>query len=215
MKMTLWRPLLALALCLGAGESYRQLVRVPEEVPIPSVIPREEPFNDVSFGQRWYDGAQYGYRRGLIRGITETQFAGELPATRAMAATMVWRMAGEPEVLGKSGFLDVEPGTYYAPAVVWGESRGLWKGYGDGTFRPREELTWSQLDLILGRYLGEETYTAAAAYPHPSTPEGEGTQPTVTRGELAETLMELCERKKNGGSLRGSGTPAPGRSDPG
>ena len=182
----LWRSALAVVLCLGVGESYR---RVPVEIPLPPSPPAEEPFLDVDFGQRWYDGAQYGYRRGLVRGMGETEFGGELTATRAMAATMLWRMAGEPEVLGGSGFRDVEPGKYYTAAVVWGESRGLWKGYGDGTFRPGEGITWGQLELALGRYLGaEEKGFGLAAQ--------KDRQAEMNRGELAETLMELCEAQR-------------------
>ncbi len=187
MRELLWRSVLAAVLCLGLGESYR---RVPQEIPVPPSPPVDAPFVDVAFGERWYDGAQYGYRRGLVRGMSETEFGGELPATRAMAAAMVWRMAGQPEVLGQSRFRDVEPGKYYTMAVVWGESRGLWKGYGDGSFRPDEGLSWSQLELVLSRYLKEEVPTvrlrALGETQEPSRP--------MNRGELAEALMELCEK---------------------
>lgn len=183
MEKLLWRSILGVALCLGVGESYR---RLPQEIPVPPSPPVEAPFADVAFGDRWYDGAQYGRRRGFVRGMTETEFGGELPATRAMAAAMVWRMAGEPQVLDQSRFSDVEPERYYAPAVVWGETRGLWQGYGDGSFRPDEGITWGQLGLVLDRYLGEGTAPARA--------EAEPYGP-VKRGELAETLMELREER--------------------
>lgn len=189
MKDLLWRTVLAVLLCFGVGESYR---RVPQEVPAPPTPPVEVPFGDITFGERWYDGAQYGYRRGLVRGMTETQFGGELTATRAMAATMVWRMAGQPQVLGQSHFQDVEPEKYYTPAVVWGETRGLWEGYGDGTFRPDAGITWGQLELVLGRYLGEETDPTVRAK---TLSEVKGTDEAMNRGELAEALMELCEKR--------------------
>ena len=191
MRELLWRAALAAVLCLGVGESYR---RVPQEVPIPPTPPAEEPFTDVRFGQRWYDGAQYGYRRGLVRGMSETEFGGELTATRAMAATMVWRMAGQPQVLGGSPFRDVEPGKYYTGAVVWGESRGLWRGSGDGTFRPEEGVTWEQLELVLGRYLGMEEIQAGVVQTVSTVPESAR---SMSRGELAEALMELCERRED------------------
>ena len=189
MRDLVWRTVLATVLCLGVGESYR---RIPQEVPVPPTPPVEEPFLDVEFGQRWYDGAQYGYHRGLVRGISETEFGGELPATRAMAATMVWRMAGQPEVLGPSQFRDVGAGKYYTGAVVWGESLGLWEGYGDGTFRPDAGVTWEQLELILGRYLGTERIGEGAVRTFFTAETDRG----MNRGELAEALMELCERKR-------------------
>lgn len=202
MRELLWRTAVGLVLCLGVGESY---CRMPQEIPLPPSPPVDAPFIDLDFGERWYDGAQYGYRKGLIRGMTETEFGGELPATRAMAATMVWRMAGQPQVLGRSRFADVEPDRYYTVAVVWGESRGLWEGYGDSTFRPDAEMTWGQLELVLARYYREGRLVGAAiGYPLSAGPgrgkEGPG---GMTRGELAEALMELCEEQK---SLREKGT---------
>lgn len=185
---------LAAALCLGAGGSRPRMASVPDEVPTPPPPPREEPFADVAFGQRWYDGAQYGYRNGLVRGLTETRFGGELTATRAMAATMLWRLAGRPEALGASMFRDMEPGRYYTAAVVWGESQGLWQGYGDGTFRPQEAVTRGQLELVLRRYCGEGSVGAAVLSRLPD-PREEDRQ-KMTRGELAETLMELREERK-------------------
>lgn len=188
MREWFWRSALAVVLCLGVGESYRRTV--PLETPVPPVPPAEAPFVDVTFGQRWYDGAQYGYRKGLIRGMTETEFGGELVATRAMAATMIWRMAGRPEVLGGSRFSDVEGDRYYTPAVVWGESRGLWKGYGAGDFRPETPVTKAQLELVLRRYMGREEMEVSFLK---TPPEGE--ERPLSRGELAETLMELCEEE--------------------
>lgn len=191
MRELAWRAALAVVLCLGIGRSY-QWATLPEETPMPEELPAEEPFGDVSFGERWYDGAQYGYRRGIIRGMTETEFGGELTATRAMAATMVWRLAGEPEVLGSSTFRDVKLGEYYTAAVVWGESRSLWEGYGDGTFRPDEAVTWGQLELVLERYMGGETGGLRVR----GLSEVRGTAGEMNRGELAEALMELCEGKR-------------------
>ncbi len=191
MREWIWRTALAAVLCLGVGESYRRTV--PLETPVPAAPPPEIPFVDVDFGQRWYDGAQYGYRRGLVRGMSETEFGGELTATRAMAATMVWRMAGQPMVLGPSRFTDVEPGQWYTPAVVWGETRGLWEGYGDGTFRPATGVTQTQLERVLERYRRREEEAAVLAGTRLSAKQEEA---PLTRGELAETLMRACEGRE-------------------
>ncbi|MCI8474888.1 MAG: S-layer homology domain-containing protein [Oscillospiraceae bacterium] len=182
-----WRALLGVVLCLGAGESYRQLVTLPQETLAPAP-PVEEPFADVSFGQEWYDGAQYGYRRGFVQGMSETAFGGELPATRAMAMTMLWRMAGRPEILGPSGFSDVEPDSWYTPAAVWAETRGVLLGYGDGTVRPQEKVTREQLQKMLERCLGRGQVEVFRAVVQPKG-GGEG----MTRGELTQILMELWE----------------------
>ena len=192
MKKGLGSLLLSGGICLGlTGAGWAVM---PEVTAAPRTLPAEVPFGDVSFGDRWYDGAQYGYRRGLIRGMTETRFGGELPATRAMATAMVWRLAGEPAPLGESTFIAVSPGWYYTDAVAWGEEAGLLLGFGDGTFRPEEKLTREQLERILERYWGGEAAVfQRAATPIPGEP-GRG----VTRGELAQALMEGCEERAEG-----------------
>lgn len=189
MGRRIWAVWLGAALCLGAGGGRSSL---PEIIPRPDVTAVEEPFLDVEFGQRWYDAAQYGYRRGLVRGMEENAFGGERTATRAMAVTMVWRLAGEPLVLGDSRFSDVGPEKWYARAVVWAETRALARGYGDGTFGPEDPVTRAQLKWMLERYLGTERVAQAAAMgPGLEEPAGE-----MSRGELAEVLMELCEEEK-------------------
>lgn len=188
MGRRIWAVWLGAALCLGAGGGRSSL---PEIIPRPDVTAVEEPFLDVEFGQRWYDAAQYGYRRGLVRGMEENAFGGERTATRAMAATMVWRMAGQPRGPADSGFWDVEPGRWYTPAVAWGEGLGLWQGYGDGAFGPEDPVTRAQLKWMLERYLGAERAAEAAAMGRGlEEPAGE-----MSRGELAEILMELCEER--------------------
>ncbi|MCI8651288.1 MAG: S-layer homology domain-containing protein [Oscillospiraceae bacterium] len=190
MKTGIWRPVLAVMLCFAVGKSHQSLAVMPEVAPVPQALPAEEPFEDVSFGQRWYDGARYGYRRGLIQGLTERQFGGELPATRAMAATMVWRLAGEPAPLGQSNFIDVPSGWYYTDAVAWGQETGLLLGFGDGAFRPQEPITGGQLEQILDRYWGGEEVEAFRGTAFTAPDQG------LSRGELAQTLMERCEERR-------------------
>lgn len=186
MRRVLGTLALGMGLLLGLGRG-RGAFPVVEVYPLPQTPEVVEPFRDTAFGERWYDGAQYGYRRGMVRGVTETRFGGEERATRAMAVAMLWRLAGEPEPMGESGFTDVEEGWYYAPAVAWAEKAGLVRGFGDGTFQPQEGLTRGQLATLLDRWAPQGEWAAFRA-----DAQGRGEE-VLCRGELVEALMEAGE----------------------
>lgn len=120
----------------------------PEEEEKPVVFP----FTDVSESAWYYDAVREIYSRGIMTGLSETLFGPELPTSRGMVVTMLYRMEGEPAVRGGTRFTDVPEKQYYAPAVAWATEAGLVNGYGDNTFRPDEGITREQLVTILYRY---------------------------------------------------------------
>ena len=65
-----------------------------------------------------------------------------LPASEgAMVTTVLYRMAGTPEVTSTASFSDIVPDSYYENAVAWAASEGIVEGYGDQTFRPLKDIT--------------------------------------------------------------------------
>ena len=120
----------------------------PKEEPEPVALP----FTDVTEKAWYYDAVTEIYSRGIMTGLSGTRFAPELPASRGMVVTMLYRMEGEPGAPTGKKFTDVSPKQYYAPAVAWATEVGLIQGYGDGTFRPDESITREQLVTILYRY---------------------------------------------------------------
>ena len=100
---------------------------------------------------------------GLMNGTSEHTFAPNANVNRAMAATVLYRIAGEPEIEGESPFNDVPAGKYFTNAVIWAEQNGIVNGYPDGTFRPDVSITREQLAAILYRYAGSEGKATAEA----------------------------------------------------
>ena len=70
-----------------------------------------------------------------------------------MAATVIWRLAGEPEVDYAVPFADVEEGQWYTEAVRWAASTGITTGYG-GTdlFGTDDPVTREQFATMLSRF---------------------------------------------------------------
>ena len=177
------------------------------------------PFTDVTEGDWFYDAVRYAYETGLMDGVGDSLFAPNSETTRAQLVTILYRLEGEPEVSGTSGFTDVEAGTWYTDAVAWAAANGIVNGTTDTTFAPGEDITREQLVTVLYRYAESKGYDVSASadlsgypdagqvqdYAQPAmawaVAEGivEGVDGTLnpagnaTRAQIATILMRFCE----------------------
>lgn len=103
----------------------------------------------------WYaDAAVYCREYGIMSGTSDTTFDPNTTMSRAMLATVLYRMAGSPVVNGDSGFTDVSPTAYYSDAVAWASQKGIISGYSNGLFGSDDPVTREQIATILWRYDG-------------------------------------------------------------
>ena len=116
------------------------------------------PFPDVTEGDWFYDAVRYAYETGLMDGVGDSLFAPNSDTTRAQLVTILYRLAGEPEPGGDSGFSDVETGTWYTDAVAWAAQNGIVNGVSDTEFAPGDDITREQLAAILYRYAAYQGY---------------------------------------------------------
>ena len=131
---------------------------VETEEPAPA-----EPFPDVDENDWFYDEVVYVYENGLMNGVENNQFAPNTATNRAMLATILYRLAGQPDVSGDLPFTDVAAGTWYTDAVLWAAQNGIVNGLGENTFAPMNTLTREQLVTMLYRYAEAEGYDVSAA----------------------------------------------------
>lgn len=110
------------------------------------------PFNDVSYGDWYYNAVQFVYSRGIMDGVDYYKFAPNGTITRGMILTMLWRMAGEPFDMPVTSFTDVEIGRYYTTAVAWACRNGIADGMGESTFGPNDAITREELVTLMYRY---------------------------------------------------------------
>lgn len=116
--------------------------------------PWESPYSDVSEADWFYADVAAVSGRGVMAGYGGTDLFGPYDGTtRAMAATVIWRLAGEPEVDYAVPFADVEEGQWYTEAVRWAASTGITTGYG-GTdlFGTDDPVTREQFATMLSRF---------------------------------------------------------------
>jgi hypothetical protein len=122
-------------------------------------IPKERPFTDVKESDWFYDAVYYCYDNGYFKGTSTTVFDPQGTMTRAMFATVLWRVAGEPAATGANVFTDVKAGAYYTEAVLWAAGEGIIEGYGDGRFGTDDPITREQIVTLLWRFSGKPAGT--------------------------------------------------------
>ena len=109
-------------------------------------------FTDVQPGA-WYESAvNEVVADGIMTGVSSTLFSPNGSVTRATLAVVMWRMAGEPQPSGQSGFPDVADNAWYAAAAQWAHDMGIIKGTGQGLFNGDGVLSRQELAVMLTRY---------------------------------------------------------------
>ncbi len=113
-------------------------------------------FTDVSANAWYHDSIEFVVAFGLMNGMSETKFAPEENMTRAQLVTVLYRLAGEPNVEGMTTtFKDVAEGQWYTNAVIWAYNAGIINGIDETTFAPMANVSREMLVTILYRFVGE------------------------------------------------------------
>lgn len=122
-------------------------------------------FTDAVLDAWYHDGIHYCVEQGLMAGTGGTAFAPNQDTSRAMIATILWRLEGSPAVDSLMMFGDVPQGQWYSEAVCWAAGEGVAAGYGNGKFGPNDAITREQLCTMLWRYAGRpETEPSLSGY---------------------------------------------------
>ena len=115
----------------------------------------ELPFVDVAAGSWYYDDVCYVVDSGVMVGVKADKFDPDGTVTRAMVATIFWRMQGAPEQTAPSNFTDVPEGKWYSEAIAWAENAKIVEGVGKGKFEPDGEITRQDLMTMFCRYAAQ------------------------------------------------------------
>ena len=119
-------------------------------------------FTDVTKADWFYAEVNRAAQLGLFNGVGEARFDPEGRVSRAMLVTVLYRLAGEPEVEFKTCFLDVKKGLWYSDAVIWAYEEGITLGTDAAHFSPDAAVTREQTATFLCRYAQWEGYDVSA-----------------------------------------------------
>lgn len=109
-------------------------------------------FADVAKDAWYYGAVKYAEEGGLFQGTSEGLFLPDANMSRAMLATVLYRLAGSPDVTDRNGFSDVEAGAWYADAVCWAGANGIIRGIGNGLYGPDIPISRQETAVMLCRF---------------------------------------------------------------
>ena len=118
---------------------------------------------DVKPGNWKYDSVKYVNDRGIMGAVGGSdEFQPDNQLTRSMFATVLYRMAGEPDVSYSSTFTDVADGQWYSKAILWASEEGIVKGYTDGSYGINDNITREQIAKMLYLFGESQSYNVDA-----------------------------------------------------
>lgn len=143
------------AIAVEEGKKPSQVVTREYKI-LEEVKPTEKPwiFTDVEQDGNWkHESVNYVYQKGYMADVGNSrQFQPDAFLSRAMFATVLYRMAGNPEVVFTPRFSDVKDETWYSDAVLWAFQEGIVQGLGDGSYGVDDNITREQIAKMLYEY---------------------------------------------------------------
>lgn len=109
-------------------------------------------FTDLDKAAWYYDYVKAIVEKGLMNGMTDTEFGPNLTLTRGMFVTILHRAEGEPAAEKGIEFADVAAGQYYENAVKWASANGIVEGISETEFAPDVEVTREQMAAMIARF---------------------------------------------------------------
>ena len=120
-----------------------------QETPLAGVFP----FVDVNEVDWFYNDVNFMWAHSLMNGTSEMLFSPLDTLTRAMVVTVLYRMEGSPDVSELDNpFSDVADNLWYSDAIKWAADNAIARGFGEGIFRPNENVTREQMATFIFRY---------------------------------------------------------------
>jgi glucan-binding YG repeat protein len=111
-------------------------------------------YKDITPGDgNWYNDIVFqATEAGIMTGYENGNFGPNDTMTRGMAATILYRLNGSPDVTFVQYYKDVkDANAYYAKATAWLYQNKLMTGYADGSFGAEDAITREQIATILYR----------------------------------------------------------------
>ena len=118
-------------------------------------------YDDMPETSGWrYDAVEFVTYEGIMNGISGTgNFAPDAPLTRAMFATIIYRMEGQPTASYSGRFPDVPNGNYFSAPISWTAARRIMVGHSNtGLFGTHENITREDLVTVMYRYAATKGY---------------------------------------------------------
>ena len=92
--------------------------------------------------------------RGILSGVSDTEFKGKLAINRAMLAQVLMTISKDKSV-GFVDYLDIKGDEWYADAMTWALTHGIYKGYPDKTVKATQKITRQEFASVIYNFIKE------------------------------------------------------------
>ena len=92
--------------------------------------------------------------RGVLSGVSDTKFKGKLAINRAMLAQVLMSISKDKSV-GLIDYEDIKGDEWYADAMTWALTHGIYKGYPDKTVKATQKITRQEFASVIYNFVKE------------------------------------------------------------
>lgn len=92
--------------------------------------------------------------RGVLSGVSDTEFKGKLAINRAMLAQVLMSISKDKSV-GLIDYEDIKGDEWYAEAMTWALTHGIYKGYPDKTVKETQKITRQEFASVIYNFIKE------------------------------------------------------------
>ena len=124
-------------------------------------------FQDVKRNGWYYPAVEYTVDKGYMQGTGRKRFEPDSTVSRAMLATIIYRMSGSSKRFSSPSFRDNKVGQWYFDGVEYCYSKGIVNGYGNGRFGVNDTLLREDMMAMFYRFAVKMGYTDAAVDKNP------------------------------------------------
>lgn len=156
-------------------------------------------FNDISTDAWYADAVQYISENGFMSGVSNRMFSPDTNTDKAMLASILYRIAGSPEVESDTAFTDVSSGSWYANAAVWAHQNNILAASSENEFGSNKAVTQQQVITALWKYTQKKSENDSEkaiswAKENNIIDEHFSAQNNTTRAEMANILFHYSNQ---------------------
>lgn len=180
-------------------------------------------FKDVHPSHPFYDEIHWCRDRGILEGWADNTYRPDQPILRDAFCAMLYRIAGRPGFATptRAPFKDAPLSLVFVREIAWAQSRGIVKGWDDGTFRPFNRVLRGEVAAMITRLGFGTEVSPRTGRPFRDVPTGyvfvnqvhwvkmndylrgwsDGTYRTqnpLTRAEAAALFYRIAHRRETG-----------------
>ena len=120
-------------------------------------------FADIKQGSWYRPAVEYAHDMRYMKGTGGNNFEPETKVSRAMLATILYRMSGSTKIYFSSSFKDNRIGQWYFNGIEYCYRNGIVVGYGNGKFGVDDPLLREDMMAMFYRYAIKMGYANATA----------------------------------------------------